>query len=117
MFWIEPAELRCNHIGQARAEVVLLGVAAHIGEREDDKADFVLRRTLGREPAMHSIGEEPENRGSGQQFGNPFPWRRAGIDSIFSGSTRAFARNATTCSLGLGNSAPSAANPLLARSH
>src|SRR5260370_42130779 len=106
MFGIEPAELRCNHIGQARAEVVLLGIATHFGEWEDDKADFVWRRALGREPAMHAIDDEPENRGSCQESGNPFPWRRAGVDSIFWGRPRGVDRNPGTGRVGGGHKPP-----------
>ena len=40
MLGIEPPELRSNHVSQAGAEVILLGIIAAIGEGKHDDTDL-----------------------------------------------------------------------------
>jgi hypothetical protein len=75
MFRIEPAELGGDHIGQASAEIVLLGVTTKIGKREDDEANFVAPENCGPKPAVHAKGKGTENPESKYGGNNALPYR------------------------------------------
>src|SRR5207245_257060 len=73
MFGIEPAELSGNYIGQARAQVVLLGITAKIDKREDNESNFLGNRRL--KPTVQPKRQGTENSESEEGGDDALPYR------------------------------------------
>ena len=87
MFRIEPAELGGDYIGQAGAEIVLLGVTAEIDKREDDEANFVAPDNCGPKPAVQAKRQGTENSESEYGGDDALPYRGS-LDRIRSRGRR-----------------------------
>ncbi len=77
---VEAAKPRDHLVGQSGAEVVLLGIAAEILERQDHQADFFRRQNPWADPAVDAIPGEAQNRCGSRGENGPLPFRRRRLD-------------------------------------
>src|SRR4029077_5303308 len=72
MLGVKPPKLRGDHVSQAGAEVVLLGIIAAIGKGKHDEADLFLSRRMSMVPAVCAVGDQTQNGYSGDAKSDSF---------------------------------------------
>src|SRR5882762_571328 len=83
---IELAERGADDVGEALGDVVGLGFAAEIGERENGDADFFLRGITGLKPAENAKDDGAKDSESEDSSNNALSYRWRRLDRIWRGT-------------------------------